>query len=233
MIESFRIEGLIVIGGNGSLAGARDLMDRGVKVMGLPGTIDNDLGFSDYTIGFDTALNTVLDAVSKVRDTSESHDRTTIIEVMGRECGDIAVHAGLAGGAEIVLVPEMPVDINDVCRRLIENKNRGKMSSIVLKAEGVDIPTDELEMMIRDKTGLDVKMIILGYLQRGGIPSARDRILAGILGSKAVELLSEGVYNKTIGIRDGEIAVDDLADGLAMKNKSFAEYSRIAEILSQ
>ncbi|MDR3305944.1 MAG: 6-phosphofructokinase, partial [Clostridiales Family XIII bacterium] len=168
MLHSFKLEGLIVIGGNGSLQGAVDLKKAGFPVVGLPGTIDNDLPFTDFTIGFDTAVNTALSAISNIRDTSNAHERTTIIDVMGRECGDIAVYAAITGGAEIVLIPEIPVDLDDVCRTLIESRNRGKSSSIIVKAEGVDIDSDALDEEITKRTGLDVKVVVLGYIQRGG-----------------------------------------------------------------
>jgi len=232
MLESFQIEGLIVIGGNGSLRGAAALMQSGAKIIGLPGTIDNDLGFSDFTIGFDTAVNTVLSAIGNVRDTSESHDRTTIIEVMGAKCGDIAVYAGITGGAEIILIPEREVDMNEVCRALVENKNKGKMSSIILKAEGVDISTAELESTIRERTGLDVKMVILGYLQRGGSPTAIDRMIASRLGHEAARLLRDDESGKAVGIINGEVRVFDLEEALEMKKDRIIALSHLSDILT-
>jgi 6-phosphofructokinase 1 len=233
MLDSFQIEGLIVIGGNGSLAGALKLAKAGVKTIGLPGTIDNDLAFTDFTIGFDTAVNTVLSAVGNIRDTSHSHERTTIIEVMGRKCGDIAVHAGLTGGAEIILIPEEKVDIPAICRRLIEGKNSGKRSSIIIKAEGVDISSEDLEQAIRERTGLDTKMVILGYIQRGGSPTAQDRMIASRLGNEAVNLLASGAYNKAVGIHEGRVVSFDLEEALRMEHESVLELSALAEILSQ
>ncbi|MDR1953534.1 MAG: 6-phosphofructokinase [Clostridiales Family XIII bacterium] len=233
MIDSFQIEGLIIIGGNGSLTGALRLAEAGVKVIGLPGTIDNDLPFTDFTIGFDTAVNTVLGAVGNIRDTSHSHERTTIIEVMGRECGDIAIYAGLTGGAEIILIPEQEVDMQAVCRRLIEGKNSGKRSSIIIKAEGVNISSEDLEHTIRERTGLDTKMVILGYIQRGGSPTARDRMIASLLGYEAVKLLSEGIGNKAVGIHDGSVVSFDLAEAMRMENTTILELGTLAEILSK
>jgi 6-phosphofructokinase 1 len=232
MLENFQIEGLIVIGGNGSLRGAAKLMNAGVKVIGLPGTIDNDLPFTDFTIGFDTAVNTVLSAISNVRDTSASHDRTTIIEVMGAKCGDIAVYAGITGGAEIILIPECEPDIADICRALVENKNKGKMSSIIIKAEGVDISTADLEREIRERTGLDVKMVILGYLQRGGAPTASDRMLASRLGYEAVRLLRGDIVNKAIGVIGGEVRSFDLEEALVMEGAKITDLSFLTDILS-
>jgi 6-phosphofructokinase 1 len=233
MLDSFQIDGLIVIGGNGSLTGALKLADAGIKVIGLPGTIDNDLPFTDYTIGFDTAVNTVLGAVGNIRDTSHSHDRITIIEVMGRECGDIAIYAGLTGGAEIILIPEREADIQSICRRLVEGKNNGKRSSIIIKAEGVNMSTEELERSIRERTGLDAKMVILGYIQRGGSPTARDRMLASRLGYEAVDLLRSGAYNKAVGVRGGKTVSYDLSEAMRMKKTSVADLDVLADILSR
>jgi 6-phosphofructokinase 1 len=232
MIESFHIEGLIVIGGNGSLRGAVQLMKAGVGVIGLPGTIDNDLPFTDFTIGFDTAVNTVLSAISNVRDTSASHERTTIIEVMGAKCGDIAVYAGVTGGAEIILIPERESDLNAISRVLIENKNKGKMSSIIIKAEGVDISTADLDREIRERTGLDVKMVILGYLPRGGSPTASDRMLASRLGYEAVRLLKDGALNKAVGIVGGEVRSFELEEALDMEGAKVTDLSFLTDILS-
>ena len=232
MLENFEIEGLVVIGGDGSLNGALDLQKRGVKVMGLPGTIDNDLGYTDYTIGFDTAVNTVLGAISNIRDTSSSHERSTVIEVMGRNCGDLALYAGIAGGAETVLIPEIEPNINAICKKLLEGKNRGKRHSVIIKAEGVKISTQELAEVITQRTGLDTKVVVLAYIQRGGAPSCRDRMLASHMGCKAVELLKNGVYNRAIGVIGDEVIDYDLAEALGMKRKMDNSLLEIAEILS-
>ncbi|MBP6492397.1 MAG: 6-phosphofructokinase, partial [Clostridia bacterium] len=168
MLRNFEIEGVVVIGGDGSFRGGLELTKAGITVMGLPGTIDNDLAYTDYTIGFDTAVNTVLAAIGNIRDTSSSHERTTVIEVMGRHCGDIALYAGLTGGAESILIPEIPVDMNKICRTLIQGKNRGKMHNIILRAEGVDMCTDDLARTIEERTGMETKIVVLGYIQRGG-----------------------------------------------------------------
>ncbi|MDR1796174.1 MAG: 6-phosphofructokinase [Clostridiales Family XIII bacterium] len=232
MMKNFKLEGLVVIGGNGSLSGAVDLKKAGVHVIGLPGTIDNDLPFSDFTIGFDTAVNTALSAISNVRDTSQAHERTTIIEVMGRECGDIAIYAGITGGAEIILVPEVPVDLDDVCRQLIESRNKGKGSSIIVKAEGVDIDSNILDEEITKRTGLDVKVAILGYIQRGGSPTAQDRLLASIVGNEAVKLLHKGVSGKAIGMQGGQIAVHDIEKALKLKKRSVEDLIDLARTLA-
>jgi len=231
MVKNFKLDCVVVIGGNGSLRGAIDLQRAGVPVLGLPGTIDNDLPFTDFTIGFDTAVNTALSAIGNVRDTSASHERVTIIEVMGRECGDIAIYSGITGGAEIILVPEEPVDISDVCRRLLEERNKGKMSSIIIKAEGVDINANTLDEEITKRSGLDVKVVVLSYIQRGGAPSAADRLLASRLGHKAVELCRDGVSGMTVGVRDGEIVWDDLESAMAMPRKPLDELIQLAKEL--
>ena len=233
MVKTFKLDGIIVIGGNGSLQGAAKLSKAGVPIIGLPGTIDNDLPFTDYTIGFDTAVNTVLSAIGNIRDTSNAHERTTIIEVMGRECGDIAIYAGLTGGAEIILVPENEIDIDDICRVLIEGKNNGKSSSIILKAEGVDIDSVRLEEIILNRTGLDTKVVVLGYIQRGGSPTAQDRMLASVLGNKACELFSKDIYNKSIGFRDGMIEVFDLEESLSVERKSLSHLHELAKVLAK
>ena len=158
MLSTFGIGGLVVIGGNGSLRGGLELAKRGIKVMGVPGTIDNDLGYTDYTIGFDTAVNTVLDAITKIRDTSSAHNRTTIIEVMGRDCGDIALFSGLAGGAEYVVIPEKPFDINAIAVKILDGVNKGKLHSIIIKAEGSPMSADDMASYLGERTGKDTRV---------------------------------------------------------------------------
>lgn len=216
LLKTLNIDGLVVIGGDGSLHGGLELAERGITVMGLPGTIDNDLNYTDFTIGFDTAVSTVLEAVSKIRDTSSAHDRTSVIEVMGRHCGDIALYSAVTGGAECVLLPEKEEDINRVCRKIIESSNRGKLHSIIIKAEGTPTPGDELVKIIEEKTGRETKLIVLSYLQRGGSPTMNDRLLATLCAEKAVTLLGEDSKSKAIGVSDGHIVAYDLADALKM-----------------
>lgn len=216
LLKTLNIDGLVVIGGDGSLHGGLKLAERGITVMGLPGTIDNDLNYTDFTIGFDTAVSTVLEAVSKIRDTSSAHDRTSVIEVMGRHCGDIALYSAVTGGAECVLLPEKEEDINRVCRKIIEGSNRGKLHSIIIKAEGTPTPGDELVKIIEEKTGRETKLIVLSYLQRGGSPTMNDRLLATLCAEKAVTLLGEDSKSKAIGVSNGHIVAYDLADALKM-----------------
>lgn len=233
VLDTFGIDGLVVVGGDGTLKGARDLSRLGVKIMGLPGTIDNDLAYTDYTIGFDTAVGTVLDAISKVRDTSSSHERTTVIEVMGRSCGDIALYSGLCGGAEIVLIPEKSFDINSICKKIIISANKGKLHNIIIKAEGAKINSHELVEEIEKRTGKEVRLVVLSYLQRGGVPTMRDRLLATKCGAKAVELLAEDSDSKAIGIVDNNIVAFDLEDALNMKREFNQDIYDLIDILSK
>jgi 6-phosphofructokinase 1 len=232
MLENFEIEGLVVIGGDGSFRGGLELTKAGITVMGLPGTIDNDLAYTDFTIGFDTAVNTVLSAIGNIRDTSSAHERSTVIEVMGRHCGDIALYAGLTGGAESILIPEEPVDINAICRKLIQGRNRGKLHNIIIRAEGVEISSQELAQVITDRTGMETKVVVLGYIQRGGSPTAGDRILASRMGYKAIELLMEDSTSKAIGVCGSEIISYDLETALNMTGKHNKSLMELADMLS-
>ena len=233
VLEAFGIEGLAVIGGNGSLTGALELDKRGIKIMGIPGTIDNDLGYTDYTIGFDTAVNTVLDDISKLRDTSSSHGRTTLVEVMGRNCGDIALRAGLAGGAEFVMIPERDYDIGDVCRKILEGAARGKKHSIIIKAEGSKLSSQEVVDKISEITGKDTRMVVLSYLQRGGSPTSDDRILATMAGAKAAELLYDDADSKAIGIVGSKITVLPLYDALQITRDIDPYMLELIDVLSK
>lgn len=232
-LETFGIDSLVVIGGNGSFAGALKLAKRGVDVMAIPGTIDNDLAYTEQTIGFDTAVNTVLDAVTRLRDTSSAHERTTVIEVMGRECGDIALYSGLAGGAEYVLLPEVKSDINDLCLKVVEGINQGKQHSIIIRAEGADISSRDIVDTLSERTGREVKLVVLSYLQRGGSPTLRDRMLAIECGDKAVELLDAGIVNKAVGLVQGEVLGFDLEEALAQEREFDMRMYRSIDILSK
>lgn len=232
-LDTFGIEALIIIGGNGSFLGAEALRKRGVTVMAIPGTIDNDLAYTERTIGFDTAVNTVLDAITRIRDTSSAHERNTVIEVMGRECGDIALYAGLAGGAECVLVPEVPYSIPEISRKILEGMNNGKMQSILIKAEGVNIDTEELCRELSERIGREVKSVKLSYLQRGGSPTLADRLLATECAAKAIELLTSDIGNKAIGLLGGEIVGLDLTEALEVPRSFDRELYRAIDILSK
>jgi len=198
------IEGLIVIGGDGSFRGAQKLTQKGFPCIGVPGTIDNDIAGTDFTIGFDTSLNTIIEAVDKVRDTATSHERTYIIEVMGRDAGDLALWAGLAAGAESILIPEKKEDLADIVERLKRGHERGKKHSIILLAEGVGSGFDYGER-IEKATNLETRVTVLGYIQRGGSPTATDRVLASRLGAKAVELLLADKGGRMVGIQKNQL----------------------------
>ncbi len=231
VLKMFQIDGLVVIGGDGSFRGAKRLSDAGISTIGIPGTIDNDLQYTDYTIGFDTAVNTVVGAISNIRDTSSSHGRVNIMEVMGRHCGDIALYAGLAGGAESIIIPEIKNQESETCKKILEGKNRGKLHSIVLLAEGVGKPY-ELAEKIKENTGMETRVSIIGHLQRGGSPSAFDRILASRFGAKAVELLLEGKKGRAVGIQGSDIVDLDITEALSLEKKVNAELYYLAKILS-
>ena len=204
-LSAYGIDGLVVIGGDGTFRGAKDLFDNfGVKVMGIPATIDNDLAYTDFTIGFDTAVNTVLGAINNLRDTMHSHDRVSLIEVMGRHCGDIALYAGVAGGVEYVLVPEIPFDLEKIASSIKKSYLRGKTSNMIILAEGAG-NRDEIVNTIQEKSGMSVEVTNFGYIQRGGSPNMFDRILAARFGYKAVELLMEGADSCAIGIKDNKV----------------------------
>lgn len=231
VLNVFGIEGLVVIGGDGSFKGAEKLSQAGIKTVGIPGTIDNDLAYTDYTIGFDTAINTVLDAISKIRDTSTSHGRANIVEVMGRHCGDIALYTGLAGGAENVILPEEEFEMDEICRKLIQGKSRGKLHSIIMLAEGIG-NAFELGKEIEEKTGIETKVTVLGHIQRGGSPSAFDRILASKMGAQAVELLMNGESGKVIGIKENKLIDMNIEEALSMDKKFDKDMYELTKKLS-
>ncbi len=206
-LEAYGIEGLIVIGGDGSFRGANHLAEvwQG-KIIGVPGTIDNDLYGTDFTIGFDTAVNTALEAIDKIRDTAEAQERYFLVEVMGREAGYIALEAGIAGGAEEVLVPEIETDLKEIHKRLMQGKQRGKTSSIVIVAEGNrEGNAFEVASKLKKLCGSDYRVVVLGHIQRGGSPTAQDRILATKLGAYAVDLLKEGQSGVMAGEINGQL----------------------------
>lgn len=214
-LKALGIEGLVVIGGDGSFTGARLLSDEnGINVVGIPGTIDNDLAYTDYTLGFDTAVNTVLWAINNLRDTMTSHDRVSLVKVMGRRCGDIAMYAGICGGAEYILVPEIPYDIKAIAEDIKKSKERGKTSNIIVLAEGAGNET-EIKTLVSVLSGADVKVTTLGHIQRGGSPTMADRMLAARFGTRATELLLQGKTNRVIGIKNNKIIDLDIAEALS------------------
>ena len=226
------IDGLVVIGGDGSYQGANKLNKLGIKTMGLPGTIDNDISHTDFTIGFDTAVSIVVDAVNKLRDTMTSHQRASVVEVMGRYCGDIALYAGLASGAETILVPEVPLDLHEVAHRMKENFDTGKRHSIIIVAEGVGRGED-IAQQIFEMNGIDTRVTVLGHIQRGGSPTHNDRILASRLGDFAVRKLIEGDSGKACGIINGEIVATDIDLVVNTKKPFNMELYSLSQRLSQ
>lgn len=212
-LERFGIEGLVVLGGNGSYRGAYALTKRGYPTIGLPGTIDNDIPGTDFCIGFDTAINTVLDSLDKIRDTATSHVRTFIVEVMGRNAGDIALWAGVAGGAEQIIVPEKDFSIVEVADTIREGRQKGKKHSIIVLAEGV-MKGNDFAAELAEIENFHVRVTELGHVQRGGSPTARDRVLASTFGAKAVELLKEGKGGLCVGIVNNQIVANDIIDTL-------------------
>lgn len=231
ILKAFGIDGLVVIGGDGSFHGAQLLSKLGINTVGLPGTIDNDLAYTDYTIGFDTSINTVLDAINKLRDTSTSHERVSVVEVMGRNCGDIALYTGVAGGAESIIIPEKEYNADKLCKQILQGKLKGKMHNLVLLAEGVG-GANELAKYIEDVTGIETRSTILGHIQRGGSPTCMDRILASRMAYKAVELLISDKSSRVVGIKNGEIIDMDIDEALAVERSFDEELYEIATTLS-
>lgn len=226
------IDGLVVIGGDGSYRGAQALSQKGINTIGLPGTIDLDIACTDYTIGFDTAINTAMSAIDKVRDTSSSHERCSIIEVMGRNAGYIALWCGVANGAEDILLPEK-YDYNEqnIINNIINNRKRGKTHHLIINAEGIGHSTS-MARRIEAATGIETRATILGYMQRGGNPTCKDRFYASIMGSYAADILCQGKSNRVIGYKHGEFQDFDIDEALAMQ-KNIPEYEyEISRILS-
>lgn len=226
------VEGLIVIGGDGSFMGAKAMTDNGFPSIGIPGTIDNDLAYTDYTLGFDTACNTILDAINKIRDTMSSHERVSIIEVMGRNCGDLALYCGLCGGAEVIIVPERKMTIDEIVKTLGGGMEHGKTSGIIVLAEGAG-HADDLKDELSRYTDLSVKTTRLGHIQRGGSPSCRDRYLGTCFGVHAVKLLKQGIGNRIVGIKNHKFYDMDIIEGCAMKKDFDNELYETAMIVGK
>lgn len=225
------IEGVVVIGGDGSYRGAQKLTEHGILTVGVPGTIDNDIPGTDYTIGFDTAINTVINAIDKIRDTATSHERTYIIEVMGRNAGDIALWAGLADGAESIIIPEAFFDMDEIIDRLKRGHKRGKKHSIIVVAEGVGSAV-EFGNQIKEKIGFETRVTVLGHIQRGGSPTAFDRVLASRLGAEAVDLLLKKESGKMVGIKNNQIISLDIGEALSQRHQLDLSLHQLASILA-
>ena len=225
------IEGLIVIGGDGSFRGARDLSLHGIPCVGIPGTIDNDITSTDYTIGFDTAMNTVIENVDKLRDTACSHERCSVVEVMGHGSGDLALQCGLAVGATAIIVPEKEYDPEAVIAKIRETQKRGRNHFIIIVSEGL-CDVRELAKQIEDATGIESRATILGHIQRGGNPTLRDRVVASKMGYAAVELLKDGIGNRVIAMKDSKIVNYDIFEALNMPRKFDKDTDFLADLIS-
>ncbi len=230
--KKYGIEGIVVIGGDGSYRGARDLSLHGVPCVGIPCTIDNDISSTEYTIGFNTAMNTAMEMIDKLRDTAQSHERCTVVEVMGRRAGWIALQTGLAVGATAILVPEVPVDFKkDIIEPMRESMATGKKHFLVVVAEGVG-GVAELAKRIQEATGVESRATILGHVQRGGSPTVRDREVASRMGYHAVKLLSEGFGNRVVSLRNDVVVNDDIYEALNMKKEFDLETYKLAQVIS-
>lgn len=230
-LQKHSIDGLVVIGGDGSFRGAQKLSEQGILTIGVPGTIDNDIPATDFTIGFDTAINTVIDAIDKIRDTATSHERTYIIEVMGRDAGDIALWSGLADGAESIIIPEVYFSLEEVIDRLERGNKRGKKHSIIIVAEGVGSGVD-IATQIKEKTGFETRVTVLGHIQRGGSPTALDRVLASRLGAEAVDLLLKKKSGYMVGIKNNKIISLEIEEALLQKHEVDLTLYQLASILA-
>lgn len=231
VIKKFKIDAIVALGGDGTLRGARELTRRGIKVIGVPCTIDNDLGYTDYTIGFLTAVETAVSAISKLRDTSESHGRAIVLQVMGRNCGDIALYSGIAGGAESIVIPEVELDIDAIINKIKNGKKRGKKHHIIVAAEGA-LDAYELARIIEEKGAIETRVTVLGYVQRGGVPTVQDRILASDFGYEAVNLLLSGKSGLALGYRSGKIIEVDIDEALETKKAFDKDQLKMVDILS-
>lgn len=230
--HKYGIEGIVVIGGDGSFRGARDLSLRGIPCIGIPGTIDNDIVCSDYTIGYDTCLNTIMQMVDRVRDTVESHSRCMVIEVMGNRCGDLTLNSGIAVGATAIVIPEISSDVEKhVIERIRRTMKTDKKHFLIMVAEGIG-GVAELARKIQDECGVESRSLVLGHVQRGGSPSAKDRIVASLMGYEAVQLLKKGESNKVIVIKDDKIVNYDIYEALNMKRVVNTEVYNIAHEIS-
>ena len=231
-LEKYGIEGLVVIGGDGSFRGARALTEEfGVPTIGIPATIDNDIEYTDYALGFDTAVNTCLDIINKLRDTMTSHERISVVEVMGRHCGDIALYSGIASGAEIIVVPEIAFDMEEIIEKINASRANGKHSNIIVVAEGA-MSADQFAKQLQASTAYDVRPTCIGHVQRGGSPTMADRMLAAQFGNKAVRLLNEGIGNRAVGIRNNKIIEMDIIEAVSMKKTFNFELYETLQMIS-
>ncbi len=231
VIKKFKIDAIVALGGDGTFRGARELVKRGIKVSCVPCTIDNDLAYTDYTIGFLTAVETAVSAISKLRDTSESHGRAIVLQVMGRNCGDIALYSGIAGGAEAIVVPELEIDTDAIIQKIKNGRKRGKKHHIIVTAEGA-LDAYDLAKIIEEKSDIETRVTVLGYVQRGGVPTVQDRILASEFGYRSVNLLIEGKTGLVLGYKDGKFIEVDINEALNAKKELNKELLKMVDILS-
>lgn len=225
------LEGIVVVGGDGSFRGAADLSARGIPCVGLPGTIDNDISCTEYTIGYDTAMNTATEMVDKLRDTTQSHDRCSVVEVMGRNAGYIALNTGIACGATAIVTQENPITLNEIVTKMLETRKTGKQHFIIIVAEGIG-HAEQMAKDIQAKTGIESRATILGHVQRGGSPTVRDRVVASQMGYYAVELLTKGIGNRVVGLQNDKIVDFDIQEALSMKKSFDFELYNIADQIS-
>lgn len=231
--KKYGIDGVVVIGGDGSFRGARDLSERGIPCVGIPGTIDNDIACCDYTIGYDTCLNTIVEMVDRIRDTTESHDRCSIIEVMGRRAGYLALNSGIACGATSILIPEVPFEIEKhVIERMKKTMKTDKKHFVIVVAEGCDLDVKKLASVIQETTGIESRATILGYTQRGGYPTAKDRIMATRMGNYAVKLLMQDIGNRVVAAQKEEVVDYDIFEALNMKKHIDMNLYKVAHEVS-
>lgn len=221
------IEGIVVIGGDGSFRGARDLSQRGIPCVGVPATIDNDISSSEFTIGYDTAMNTAMEMIDRLRDTAQSHERCTIIEVMGRHAGYIALNCGIAAGATAIAVPEVPITTDEIVEKIEAARHTGKKHFVIVVAEGVG-GIEEMAKEIEARTGIESRATVLGHVQRGGRPTVRDRVIATKLSNEAVHLLSQGIGNRVVGYKAGQVVNYDIFEALKMEKQFPVDTLRVA-----
>ncbi len=228
------IEGIVVIGGDGSFLGAKELSELGIPTVGIPGTIDNDIVCTDYTIGFDTACNIAMEAIDRLRDTAQSHEKCSLIEVMGRKTGHLALQVGVATGASAVLVPEKEYDIEkDICQIITEGQKNGKTHHIIIVAEGCKDKVNDIAKIIEVKTGISTRVTILGHIQRGGAPTVMDRVIATQMGYRAVDLLRQGIGNRVIAIKANEIVDYSISEGVKMKKSLDQRLYEICKVVAK
>lgn len=225
------LDGIVVVGGDGSFRGAADLSKFGVPCVGVPGTIDNDISCSEYTVGYDTSVNTAIDMIDRLRDTSTSHQRATVVEVMGRNAGYIAINAGIACGATAIITTERPYDVDKIAEKMKKSRANGKASFVIVIAEGVG-HTEEIAKEIADKSGIETRVTVLGHVQRGGAPTGRDRVIASQMGHYAVGLLEKGIGNRVVAMQNNHVVDFDIQEALSMKKEFPMDLFEVADDIS-